>query len=146
MYKPLIVLSACLLSACSSIDFKSMTVDEVVSRSIDKRLHVWATTEFLVSSTQEGSCQHANKWMLSTAQDHRAHRGLTIQLAPQVVPQFKRKYGIEAVEQLEGKKVQVTGTAFPNEIFACSDRPNGREKLYVQTQMIIEDIENITVL
>ena len=164
--KLIAILTLSVLSACSSnIDFKEMAVDDILKRTTDKRLHVWATTQFEVQSTGVGSCTgdkkwiydsgasactDDDKWFLNSGKNYRSSNSLNVHLAPQLISAFKKKYGVDNVNDLNGRTIKVVGTALPKAYCVhagCPSRP-GRAlpSLYVQTQMIIEDLANIEVL
>jgi len=151
MKKLIAILTLCVLSACSSnIDFKEMAVDDILKRTTDTRLHVWATTQFEVQSTGVGSSTGDKKWFLNSGKNYRSSNSLNVHLAPHLISAFKEKYGVENVSDLNGRTIRVVGTALPKAYcvhIGCPSRP-GRKlpSLYVQTQMVIEDLENITVL
>jgi len=153
MFKHLIYIVIILLTACSTIDYKNKSVKQITDKSA-KKIHSWAITEFKVKGTSNYDPLNPNEtgiWILSSEPSYRSSKSLNIHLATQVVSQIKAKYGISKIEEFQGRTIKVKGLATPKfycKIDTCpntSSQGNGHD-LYIQTQMFIEDLNNITIL
>ncbi len=149
MLKTLIILLTLTIVGCSTVNFKNMSVEEIIVKT-NKNMHVWAITEFEVTSTGNGDFINSGKWFLSSGRFYNSRESLNVHLSNQVVVEFKKKYGIKNVTELQGKKIRVTGTAVPKEFCVTVGCPDAismnRPKMYIQTQLIIESIDNIQLL
>ena len=71
-------------------------------------------------------------------------------LSSQVVAEFKKQYGIEKIDELQSRMIVVKGTATPKNYCVKMGCPisigHKAPELYIQTQLIIENIENIKLL
>jgi len=147
---PLVIL---LLNGCSAIDYKDKSVKQITDRSA-KKIHSWAITKFKVKSTGNYDPVDPNEtgiWILSSESSYRSSKSLNVHLATQIVSQLKEKYGFSKIEDLQGRIIKVKGLATPKfycKIDTCPQtaiQHNGYG-MYIQTQMYIEDINNITIL
>ena len=150
MSKLLIVLTALSLLSCSTASFKEMPVKDIVAKS-KKNIHKWASTEFEVKSTGVGvHSQDRGIWFLNSELSYRSSKSLNVRLSTEVVKKFKDQYHIDSVAGLEGKKIKVVGTATPKRFCVRKGCPIGaglnKPAMYIQTQMLIEDIRNIELL
>ncbi len=116
-----------------------------------KNIHKWASTEFEVKSTGVGvHSQDRGIWFLNSELSYRSSKSLNVRLSTEVVKKFKDQYHIDSVAGLEGKKIKVVGTATPKRFCVRKGCPIGaglnKPAMYIQTQMLIEDIRNIELL
>ena len=141
---------AALISGCASPDYPAMTVQEIVKTATLQEKHVWATTEFVIKGTGEGRRSEEGMWYLNSEQNYRSSKSLNILISRKTVDEFKTLYELSDVTELEGKKVRVRGLITPQKY--CVDKGCPRRSviktpdLYYQSQLLITDVANITLL
>jgi len=153
MFKYFVPIVIILLTGCSTIDYKDKSVKQITERSA-KKIHSWAITEFKVKSTGTYDPVDPNEtgiWILSSESSYRSSKSLNIHLATQIVAQIKEKYGFSKIEDFQGRTIRVKGLATPKfycKIDTCprASSQNNGHNLYIQTQMFIENLNNITIL
>lgn len=143
-----LILIIALIAGCTSIDWQEQTVSEITDRTTIKR-NVWAITQFEVKSVGVGEGPESGRWYLNSGLNYRSSFSLNLHLTPSVVSQFSEKYNIENVSELIGRQIRVKGKATPKPYcvhFGCPSRvsPNTPE-MYLQTQMLISDLSNISI-
>ncbi|PCI62393.1 MAG: hypothetical protein COB35_04160 [Gammaproteobacteria bacterium] len=139
------------LSACSStVEFKPKTVKQITDRSL-KKMHSSVITEFTVRSTTTFDANNQNEtgiWILSSGKSNNSSNSLNVYLATQVVAQVKSKYKMKNIADFEGVTIKVKGVAEPK--YYCRAKmiclPGQQHDLYIQTQLNIENINDLTIL
>ena len=89
MLKTLIILLTLTIVGCSTVNFKNMSVEEIIVKT-NKNMHVWAITEFEVTSTGNGDFINSGKWFLSSGRFYNSRESLNVHLSNQVVVEFNR--------------------------------------------------------
>jgi len=149
MIKFLIALSAFAILGCTNISYNEMPVEDIIAKTT-KNMHVWVTTEFKVESTGKGIAQDSGKWFLNSGIQYRSSQSLNVHLSAKVVAEFKKQYGIEDIAELQNRTIRVKGTANPKKYCVKMGCPiplaSKAPKMYIQTQLIIENIDNIKLL
>lgn len=170
MFKRLICASVLILSGCTTTtttddssqvtsNYTSQTVLQITNKTAREKT-VKAITQFKVLSTGMGKGSELGRWYISSGANYRSPKTLNIHLSPTVVKQFKAVLGITAVRQLEGRTVKVKGLVKPKKYciehgcpkrhfqttsFKVSDKDYDR-RMYIQSQLLVTDIDNITLL
>lgn len=149
MIKFIIALSAFAILGCTNVTYNEMPVEDIIAKTT-RNMHVWVTTEFKVESTGKGSSQDSGKWFLNSGTQYRSSQSLNVHLSAQVVAELKKQYEIEDVAELQNRTIRVKGTANPKKFCIKMGCPipiaRKAPRMYIQTQLIIENIDNIKLL
>lgn len=143
-------LFAALLTGCSAPDYQAMSIQEIVETTTVQEKHVWATTEFVIKGTGEGRRGEEGRLYLNSETDYRSSNSLNVHLSRKIVDEFKTRYDLTDVKELEGKKVRVSGLITPKAYCVNKGCPRSavspKPDLYYQNQLLITDLENITII
>jgi hypothetical protein len=144
----LFVLLALFITSCAVIDWKEQTVQDITDKT-NKNRHIRAITQFEVKSVGVGSGLESGQWYLNSALNYRSSYSLNVHLTATVAVQFSQKYNIKNPTELIGKEIKVQGTAIAKPFcvhFGCPSRisPNTPE-MYLQTQLLITELSNISI-
>ncbi|WP_085297006.1 hypothetical protein [Cognaticolwellia mytili] len=147
--KTLLLILIFFIAGCASpIDWKEKTVHDIISKTT-KNKHVRAITQFEVKSVGVASGTESGRWYLNSGLNYRSSFSLNVHLTPKVVSQFSQKYNIKNEAELLGKKIKVKGTALAKTYcvkFGCPVRVNqNTPEMYLQTQLLITDLNNISL-
>ncbi|AZQ84543.1 hypothetical protein EKO29_11255 [Colwellia sp. Arc7-635] len=145
----LIILISFTTSCASSIDWKEKTVHDITAKTT-RHKHVRAITEFEVKSVGVGSGMESGRWYLNSGSNYRSSHSLNVHLTPEVVAQLSLKYNIKSESELLGKNIRVKGTAIAKAYcvrLGCPVRINlNTPEMYLQTQVLITDLSNVSFL
>ena len=147
--KMLLVLSVFLIASCTSVVWKEKTVSEITAKTT-RNIHSHASTQFEVKSTGIGRREESGRWYLNSGVNYRSSYSLNVHLTPEVAEKFASKYNIKNPSELLGKTIQVKGTAQPMYYCVVSGCPSRigqkRPQMYIQTQLLVTDLSNISLL
>ncbi|TDF35526.1 hypothetical protein EYS14_19105 [Alteromonadaceae bacterium M269] len=131
--------------------WKEKTVSEITAKT-SRGIHSHASTQFEVKSTGIGSGAESGRWYLNSGVNYRSSYSLNVHLSPKVAEKFANKYNVKDPSELLGKTIQVKGTAQPTHYCVVPGCPpmsavgQRRPKMYIQAQLLVTDLSNISLL
>jgi hypothetical protein len=156
-----------IISSCSTIVYQDKSVKDITELT-KRNVHSWALTSFKVKWTSAGEYRKTNgdlssekgnwfrsedrgSWYISSSNNYRSANGINVRISQAVVEEFKQHFNLTKIDELNGRHIKVKGLIRPQEYCLHAGCPTlnavrKQPQMYVQSELVIEDIADITLL